>query len=437
MRVLILYHAGFTFTPTVFHYLDAFRRHSQHQIEYFNIDQHGTAGTDFSAYDCLFVNFCVSSVARIKPPPYFRMLLPSLCRYRGLKIASVQDEYDFTDRIKGFFAAVEFDVILTNVPEDAVRIVYPEPWFNNTHFETVRTAYLDEGVIAAGRDALPLADRPIPLGYRGRELPYRLGDLGWHKSEVGRRFKAACEARGIGCDIAVDEKSRFHGDAWLDFVRNCRVMLGTPSGANVFDVDGSLHEAMVRQYKARPGLRYEDVRDEVSARAVSFDMGQVSARIFEAVASRTALALVRGNYSGVLEPDEHYVPIEPDYSNVDQALDRVLDIDAMQEMVKRAYVRVIADRANKYPGFVDRIDRLITSLASADLSTEAAAALPVTDCPVGTDPYLLEKLAEARHELKMADERMIEVARLVAENRLDVIAHPDGTYRMLKLDEPR
>ena len=439
MRILILYHAGYTYTPTIFHYLDAFRQHSLNDVEFFNIDQPGTAGLDFSGYDCLFVNFCVASVARIKPPPYFSRLLPALCRYRGVKVASIQDEYDFTDRLKGFFAEVGFDIILTNVPQEAVRTIYPEPWFDDAHFETVQTAYLAEDVVEAGRDALPLAERPIALGYRGRELPYRLGDLGWHKSEVGHRFKAACNARGLDCDIAVDEKSRFQGEDWLDFVRSCRVMLGTPSGANVFDFDGSLHEAMVRRYRSHPGLKYEDVRDEVSAHAVGFDMGQVSARIFEAVASSTALALIRGNYSGVLRPDEHYVPIEPDYSNVAEVLDRVQDVNAMQAMAARAYAHVVGNPGNYYAGgLVERVDRLIAAAANgATPAPMIGPGVPVTASPLGIDPYLVGKLAEARRELSAADARMAEVMKLAAEKRLDVVAHPDGTYRMLKFDRPR
>ena len=455
MRLLILYHAGFTYTPTIFHYLDAFRQHSVNKVEYFNIDQ-PCADVDFSGYDCLFVNFCVASVSRIKPPPYFSRLLPALCRYRGVKVAAIQDEYDFTDKLKGFFAEVGFDVILTNVPQEAVRQIYPEPWFDDVHFETVQTAYLAEDVVEAGRAALPLAERLIALGYRGRELPCRFGDLGWQKGEVGRRFKAVCEAHGVDCDIAVDEASRFQGEDWLDFVRSCRVMLGTPSGCNVFDFDGSLHASLVEQEKLiyRPGsvlfpdgpaagrrvLKYEDVRDEVLAHDCGFDMGQVSARIFEAVASSTALALIRGNYSGVLRPDEHYVPIEPDYSNIDEVLDRILDIPVMQAMAARAYAHVVGEPANYYAGgLIERVDRLIAGVAVNGAAPDPGIGpgVPTTAVPMGIDPYLNAKLAEARIELKAADARMAEAMRLAAEGRLDVVKHPDGTYRVLKFDEPR
>ena len=170
MRFLILYHAGFTYTTAIFHYLDAFRRHSLHEIEFFNIDQ-PRSEIDFSGYDCLFLNFCVASVARVNPPPYFTRLLPALRRFDGLKIAAVQDEYDFTDRVKAFLFDIHADVVLTNVPQEAVETVYREPWFRDVRFETVQTAYLSDELVAAEQTPVPLAERPIPLGYRGRDLP--------------------------------------------------------------------------------------------------------------------------------------------------------------------------------------------------------------------------------------------------------------------------
>lgn len=407
MRVLVLYHAGFTFTPTIFHYLDAFRRHSAHEVEFFNIDDSYNSDIDFSAYDALFLNFCVASVARYadrlgfeEHHPFFGALWVGLRQFRGLKIAAVQDEYDFTDAAKAFFLGVGVNVILTNVPQEAVTRIYPEPAFREVRFETVQTAYLADELLNSG-EQLPLAERPIVLGYRGRELSYRLGDLAWHKSEVGHRFSDACDRRGIPCDIAVHEGARFNGDAWLGFVRSCRVMLGTQSGANVFDFDGSLADRMAERQKANLSLRYEEVRDEVAAYAVDFDMGQISARVFEAAASRTALALIRGSYSGVIEPDEHYLPIEPDYSNVNQVLDRVLDVPAMQAMADRAYAHVVGDPRNRYSALIGRVDALIWNWGGP-AGEGAAPAFRVTPAPLGNDPYLFQRILQLRERLTAA-----------------------------------
>lgn len=479
MRLLVLYHANFTFTPTVCEYLQAIASHSSSTVDYFNVDQ--TDPVDFAYYDAVFVNFCVTSHARIEEKPdFWPDLVAALARFEGIKVVVAQDEYDFTDRVKEFLLQTGADIVLTNVPPDAVHLVYGDPEFSRVQFETVRTAYLalrapavlqvdreitkDEldllrqrwneqmngtscrdhvavlpaGITwtpAVGPEILPLAERPIVLGYRGRELPYRLGDLGWHKAEVGWRFKWACRCRDIPCDIEVDEDSRFHGAAWPRFIARCRVMLGTPSGANVFDPDGKLHRRMVLRHRENSKLRYDDVREEVQAHDVGFDMGQVSARIYEAVAAGTALALVRGSYSGVIEPDEHYLPIEPDYSNVDEVLDRILDVPAMQAMADRALAHVSSDPANYYEAMVRRVDELvITTIRTRDAGHARGHGprhLAVTGQPLGTDPYLIARLSESRLQLKACERSLREFIQAAAENRLEV-TESNGTYRVLR-----
>ena len=88
---------------------------------------------------------------------------------------------------------------------------------------------------------MPLIDRPVAVGYRGRHLSPVYGRLGFDKFEIGRRMREICAANAIPHDIAMDEASRIYGPAWLDFVGSCRTMLGTESGSNVFDFDGSIN----------------------------------------------------------------------------------------------------------------------------------------------------------------------------------------------------
>lgn len=446
MRLLVLYHAGFTHTATIFHYLDSFRRYSRHNVEFFNIDQTYDWRLDFSGYDALFVNYCTVAVSRLEEPPFFmRHLGDALRKFRGPKIAAIQDEYDFTDRATRWLRKTGFDVVLTNLPAEGVPQLYPPSRFPDTRFERVLTGYISEELIEDADRVRPLAEREIVLGYRGRELPFRVGDLGWHKSEIGRQFKPAAMARGIPCDIETNEDARFHGGGWFDFIRRCQVHLGTPSGSNVFDFDGSLHEYVRRAWERNQKITYLDVREKIQRHTVGFDMGQISPRVFEAVACRTALALMRGSYSGVLKPDEHYVAVSPDYSNINEVLDRILDTPAMQAMADRAYDHVIGNSGNHYRGFVGRIDDLFDEAAGApptncrsSISADSASAdlLPqfsVSRAPLGCDPYLVGKLTELREQLRA---QVLDIAKAAAEHRLEVVPYR-GTYRVLRHAHPR
>jgi hypothetical protein len=57
--------------------------------------------------------------------------------------------------------------------------------------------------------------------------------------------------------------------------------------------------------------------------------------------------LVEGRYSGVLEPERHYIPLRRDFSNLDEALERLGDVEAVEAMAERAYRDVyLSGRSN-------------------------------------------------------------------------------------------
>src|SRR4051794_39949671 len=150
-------------------------------------------------------------------------------------------------------------------------------------------------------------------------------------------MKALCDERGLETDIAWEEDDRIYGDDWFRFLSSCKATLGTESGANVFDDDGSLALRVQRELVANPAASYEEVRAKfLAGREGEVVMNQVSPKIFEAIACRTALVLFEGHYSGVLEPHRHYLPLRKDFSNVDDVLRRLHDDDALEAMTRRA-----------------------------------------------------------------------------------------------------
>ena len=111
---------------------------------------------------------------------------------------------------------------------------------------------------------------------------------------------------------------------------------------------------------------------------------------------RTALVLIRGSYSGLLKPDDHYIPIEKDYSNIDAALERINDLPELQAMADRTFRCIVEGGSNHYSSFVARMDALITQAVERK-SVSCAATLSLgnaataTKRPLGHDPYLVEQ----------------------------------------------
>ena len=67
----------------------------------------------------------------------------------------------------------------------------------------------------------------------------------------------------------------------------------------------------------------------------------ISPRCFEAASLGTAMILFPGNYSGILSPFEHYLPLEKDFSNLSEVLLKMKDHEFMQEMIDRTYEDLI------------------------------------------------------------------------------------------------
>ena len=66
-------------------------------------------------------------------------------------------------------------------------------------------------------------------------------------------------------DIEVDDRHRIYGPDWYRFVGSVRATLGTESGANVFDFDGSIGAAVAASLKETPDATFDDVFNSVVA----------------------------------------------------------------------------------------------------------------------------------------------------------------------------
>jgi hypothetical protein len=402
--LLVLYHAGFTYIPTISHYLNSFKLYSEFNVSYLNVDQVFSSAPDFSRYDSILLNYC----SRIPSTNYeTEPIERALTAFDGVKVLALQDEYFQANQVRAAASRIGFDIVLTCVPQGSVSLIYPKELFPETRFETVLTGYVSDELLHIP-DLRPLSERPIVVGYRGRELPYGYGDLGWHKAEIGRRFRTACEKRGVRCDIATDEGSRIYGHRWFEFIMSCRVMLGSESGSNIFDLDGSLERSLQQRLAANPSLRYDEVRELITEHEGTVDMGQISPRVFEAAAMRTALVMIRGNYSGLLHADEHYIPVEADYSNLEAVLDRIEETAELEAMVDRTFRHLIESGSNSYAAFVSRVDKLINDALQA--KPKKRHAIPsgtldvgrVTQTPLGADSYLLDKNRQAAQDASIA-----------------------------------
>jgi hypothetical protein len=338
-RILVAYSMGSTFVPTTLEYLLALKNFTHYEVDYVHVTHGAWLDFDINEYDVVFHNYC----ARLCFDGYVSQhYQKALMNFRGLKILSVQDDYDRTATLHRAIRRLGFHVLLTWIQSDFWPLVYPKSEFPGLTIIWSLTGYVPERLLDRQFSIAPLADRKTWIAYRGRDIGAKYGRLGFEKYEIGRRMKEICAARGVPHDIAMDDASRIYGDAWFEFLGSSRTMLGSESGSNAFDFDGRLEEAIKAfgTLHGRPPT-YQEFKGVLDPLEAPFDVGTISPRVLECATTMTPMILFRGRYSNAIEADVHYIPLEKDFSNAEAILARLDDLEYLQGFADRAYRRLV------------------------------------------------------------------------------------------------
>lgn len=355
MNILILYDKFSTFTNNVYDHLNAFQKHSSFSHAYCHAD--GTSPSiPWDDFDAVVIHYSL----RIPHGALHPKIYERVQAFEGVKILFVQDEYEGAEKTRKAIEELGIDIVFTCVPNEYRELIYPRARFPDVEFVESLTGYVSDDLRELSPP--PVKDRPVVIGYRGRKLPFWYGDLGQEKQRIAERVKAYCIEHGIGCDIEWDDEHRIYGDAWLEFLKCCKATLGTESGANLFDDDGTLRSRFSNYLKQYPEASYREARavvvGDVDEKPI---MNQVSPRIFEAIACGTAMILFEGKYSGVVVPYRHYLPLKKDFSNLDEIIGKLKDDQLLQAMVDHAYRDVILSGIYSYEKFIESYDAMLQS----------------------------------------------------------------------------
>ena len=278
--------------------------------------------------------------------------------YRGVKVLMKQDENYRFQELAQYIGKTKFDLILTCLPGEELTKIYPPAIAGAPRFEYMLAGYVTPGLRALDPRK---NERPVDIGYRGSIQSLDFGRLAFEKRKIGDDVARLLSGRGLRLDISSRWEDRFGGEAWFEFLGSCKATLGSESGASVFDLDGKLKrrckEAERKLGPFREGHDYAesylaaftDLEDNVNYRGLS-------PLHFEAIAAGTVQILYPGNYSGILIPERHYLPLARDYSNLDAVVDSICDDSKRRQMAETAYEEIILDQNNWIENFVGRFD---------------------------------------------------------------------------------
>lgn len=279
----------------------------------------------------------------------------------AVKIAFPQDEYDCNVLLDDWMCEWSVDVVFS-VIASGWDVLYPR-YHKQGNIRLGYTGYIDESLI--DRSTKPFQQRAIDIGYRAKKLPPYFGRVGQAKWTIGRDVARLARNTGLNVDIELGDQGTLFGDAWLKFIDDSKFTLGANSGSSLLDPTGEIQRHVRAYLVANPDATFEAVEAACFAGQEGlYSFTAISPRVLEAALLDSAQILVDGEYSGIVKPGEHYIPIRDDASNFDEVRAAMLDTAEVEKMVKRCRETILSVDALRYRNKARIILELIGDLTA-------------------------------------------------------------------------
>ena len=339
----------------VLDHINAFTEYSEHEIYLYNPRSIHKSIISLEEFDAVIVHYSLFILSEDYLAKSFR---EKLRKFKGLKLQFIQDEYRWIDQIAEMMRYIGIDVLFSLVPSPSLEKIWSEKRLPGVEKITTLAGYVPQNLV--GFNSPALKDRPIDIGYRGRIVPFWLGAFGQEKVWIGERFLKHSLSYDLKCDIAWREEDRIYGADWVKFIYSCKAILGTESGASIADFEGTLQKRVDNYLLAHPKADFSEVHQNILApHEENAPIRVISPRVFEGAALRSALVLFPGEYSNIIHPWKHYIPLAKDFSNVDEVVEKIKDLEFLNNMVENTYNDIIASGKYSLKEFIVQFDQVI------------------------------------------------------------------------------
>ena len=363
MKIALLYnHLNTSIAPqTTITYLYSFGKFSKHDIYY--LDLSVIKSYDFSNFDCLVFYYYGQVYCELQDS-----LRSAIRNFQGLTVFFAQDEYDNLTQMRQRYADLKVDVLFSacaNLKNE--DLLYPKSLLPNLKVESVLTGYVDSGMKYF---ETPIKEKELDVFYRGNNLGIAYGNLGYEKFEIGATFKEISSKYNLKTDIEIESEKQIYGLKYYAMISSAKAVLVTESGSSIacFTLEEQkLRSAVIGHLKKNKSLKDLKVQfSDFFKNEGNIVVNVISPKVFEAITCKTAIIGYEGEYSGVIKPNVHYIPLKKDWSNIEEVITKLKDDNYLQELTERAYNDIILSGKYTYETFIkfvdERLDYYFTSL---------------------------------------------------------------------------
>ncbi|MEF8729095.1 MAG: hypothetical protein V5B34_12910 [Accumulibacter sp.] len=263
----------------------------------------------------------------------------------GLKLAFPQDEYDCNELLDDWMCDWRVDRVFS-VISSHWDVLYPR-YHRQGSIRLAYTGYVDPTLLA--KEGRPFDLRRIDIGYRARRLPPYFGRIGETKWAIGERVENPAKRAGLTTDILLGDQGTLLGPQWLDFLGDCRFTLGANSGSSLLDPRGDIQRRVRAYLNAHPAASFEEVEANCFPGLDGrHSFTAISPRVLEAGLLGSCQVLVEGDYSGIVRPWEHYIPIRADATDFPQVLEAMRDRQLVDRLISNCRETILDSKELHY-----------------------------------------------------------------------------------------
>ncbi len=282
----------------------------------------------------------------------------------SFKIALPQDDYDCSGILDRWMVSWNVDVVYTVCP-DNWSILYPN-YSEKGKIQLGYTGYVSDACLKSCQHPKPFHLRSIDVSYRANKLPPNFGKIGYIKGVIGGRFISKFGGMRLNLDISTDQNDLIPGDRWHAFLEDSKFCLVTNSGSSLLDPEGEIRARVNRYLSINPRASFEVVEENCfKGEDGKYIFTAISPRNIEAALARTVQIGTIGNYSGILRAEDHYIPLEPDCSNVSDVVSIMNDHRKTATIAKNCKDAILSVDDLRFKNHVSKLIQQIDDGVSA------------------------------------------------------------------------
>lgn len=364
MKILVIYY-NWELNPrkTIIENIKSFEKYLSCPVYYLNIAWGIPIWIENLEFDVVIYHYTFLGLKWVDgEKKLFNPSIDRIAKIQGVKIAMPQDEYVFSNLLCSFFKRHKIDILCTCFFSEDYEKVYPKDLTGIIHYMTVLPGYVDdEAVLNWKNKNSEHKFRKIDLGYRARKNPYWLGKLGFYKWYITEKFNQI--KTDLRFDLSNDPKAVITGEKWYKFLASCRCVLGVESGSSLLDPEGRIRLSVNNYEKNNPNSTFSMCEQACfPGLDGNINLSTVSPRHFEACITKTCQVLLEGKYAGIFIPEKHYIEVKKDFSNLDQVIEKIGNIEYCERIAEQAYKDIIIPGNLTYKVFLNNLLDFVLSI---------------------------------------------------------------------------